>query len=182
MGIALKSTVSPQLMRFIIAGACLLGLTIIWQTVQQKVHDLRFQAVYGEQSQAQALPIRADLYSLPIVMAKSDAPVEVGGIINDAEIEAAFREPKVEPVEEAEPPKVSLSQQLIFLYSPKVNGVSSNGAIVNGQFWAIGEPMVNMGIRDALGGLVTPRISSIGSGQVVLTLDDESLILPFDQK
>ncbi|MCF6783444.1 hypothetical protein [Stutzerimonas stutzeri] len=182
MGIALKSSLSPQLMKIVVGVACILVLLVTWQTIQQKVHDLRYQVVYGEQSHVDVLQERPDLHSLPIVMAKSDEPTLVNESINDAEIEAAFREPVFEPIVEEEPLKVPLTTQLVLLYSPKINGVSSNGAIVNNRFWSIGEPMVSMTLKDDKGRVVTPRIVRVGALEVVLSVDGESLSLPFNGK
>ncbi|MBA1280201.1 hypothetical protein [Stutzerimonas stutzeri] len=183
MGIALSTSVPPQALRAFTLGACALGLIATWDVVQKKVQELAFQPVYGEQTHATAVAVRDELYSLPIVMAKSDVPVEEGSAISDAAIEAAFRKPIVEiDDDEPEPVKVSLAHQLIMQYRPYVNGLSTNGAIVNGQFWSVGEPMATMPMRNAMGQIVTPKIESIISGRVVLSIADEALTLTFNER
>lgn len=180
MSMQIKSSLSPQHMKLIVIGAGLLGLLTVWDVVQKKIADLAYQPVYGEQAPATTEVLREELYSLPIVVAKSETKALGESEISDADIEAAFRKPVFEEPEEAsEPVKVTLSQQFLALYRPVVNGVSGNGAIVNGQFWSVGERMASMPLRASSGEVLMPKIQAIGIDKVVIGLGDESLPLNF---
>jgi len=146
------------------------------------VSALTYQPIYGEQAATTAEAAREELYSLPIVVARSEAGARSESALDDADIEAAFREPIVvveEDAPEDKSPVATLSQQFLALYRPVVNGVSNSGAIVNGQFWSVGESMVTLSVRTVSGEALVPRLRSIGSSSVVVALGEESLSLAF---
>lgn len=184
MSILMKSSLSPQHLKLIVIGAGLLGLWTIWGMVQSKVGDLRHQPIYGEQGPSTEQALREELYSLPIVVSRSDASSQSELVMNDAAIEAAFREPVVEISEEEsdkEPAKVTLTQQFIVRYRPVVNAVSNNGAVINGQFWSIGEGIASLPLHTSAGEVVIPRLRAVSAKHVVMTLGDESVSLDFDR-
>lgn len=183
MSMAIKSSLSPQHLKLAVVGAGLLVLFTVWDMVQGKVSNLRYQPVYGEQGPAVAEPVREELQALPIVMARSEAVNQPDSALSDAAIEAAFREPVVEvEIEEVqEAPKITLVQQLLAVHRPTVNAVSTNGAVVNGQFWSIGESVASMPLRAATGELVIPKVRTVNAKQVVMTVGSETVSLDFDR-
>jgi hypothetical protein len=182
MSIAMKSSLSPQHLKLVVVAAGLLVLMTVWDVVQAKVSGLRHQPVYGEQGPVVSEPVREELQALPIVMAKSEVSYQASSELSDAAIEAAFREPVIElPEESQDANKISLSQQLLNFYRPVVNAVSTNGAVINNQFWSIGESVVTMPLRTATGELVTPKIHSVSEKHLVMVIGDETVSLDFDR-
>lgn len=181
MSIQMKSSLSPHHLKLVVIGAGIFVLVAVWDVVQERVSNLNYQPIYGEQGGTSAEALREELYSLPIVVARSESANYSESEISDADIEAAFREPVVEvpETEEAKPVKITLTQQFLALYRPVVDALASNGAIVNGQFWSIGEAMVSMPLRTSSGDIVIPRMRSIGAARVVVDLGDESLSIDF---
>lgn len=179
MGISIGNSIPPQTFRFLMMGACVLGLYATWDVLQSKVQELRYLPVLGEQSHSQAVAERDELQSLPIVMARNEYPVDEVGQISDEAIEAAFNTPVVE-VDEPEPVKFNMAQQLIMRFRPVVSALSTNGAVINGQFWSVGESIANMPLRASDGRIVTPSVASVGSVGVVLAIEGETVNLTFN--
>lgn len=177
----LQNTMSPNLIKMVVAGAAMIGVLTLWSGIKARIVTWSYEPVYGQQNHEPVAPVREELYSLPIVIAKSEEAAESNaGDISDADIEAAFRAP--EPlVEEEAPvaPVMTLMQQFLAVYSPVVNAISGGGAFINGKFWSVGESVVVMPIRARDGQLIVPVLSGVTSNGVALRLGQEVITLPF---
>jgi len=177
----LQNTMSPSLIKMVIAGAAMIGVMTLWSGIKARIVSWSYEPVYGQQNHELVAPVREELYSLPIVIAKSEDNAESkSGEITDADIEAAFRVP--EPVVEEEAPAapvMTLVQQFLAVYRPVVNAISGGGAFINGKFWSVGESVVVMPIRARDGQLIVPVLSGVTSNGVVLRLGQEVITLPF---
>ncbi|WP_326430488.1 hypothetical protein VQ574_21245 (plasmid) [Stutzerimonas frequens] len=177
----IQNSMSPNLIKVVIVGAAMIGVLTLWNGLKSRIVNWGYEPVYGQQNHEPVVPVREELYSLPIVIAKNDDnPDSTNSQITDADIEAAFRvpAPAVEEVAEVEP-ELSLSQSFLSLYRPVVNAISGDGAFINGQFWSIGESVVAMPIRSRDGQLFVPVVYGVRSGVVSLKAGDEVINLPF---
>lgn len=176
----IKSSISPDLFKTIIIGLSAIGVYTLWTTVDKQVNDWGFEPVYGQQNAQVVSPVREELSSLPIVVAKKqEASFSLDESVNDALIEAAFKEPEPIVAEESVEPVVTLGQRFFALYRPAISAVSAGGAVINGVFWQPGEPIASMVVHRADGTTVLPAIVSSSSNGVVISLGEEFIRLPF---
>ncbi|MDU4254435.1 hypothetical protein [Pseudomonas sp.] len=181
MSLKLQSGLSPNSTKLIICLAALIGVLTLWNGLKSRINSWTYQPVYGQQNHEAVTPVREDLVALPIVIAKSDAatPPAAEGI-TDADIDAAFKAPEPEPEKAKEAaPVISIGQQFQALYRPVVSAVGGGGAIINGNFWSVGEAITSMPVRTRDGAVVSPVVSAASKSGVTVRLGSESITLPF---
>lgn len=160
-----------------------IGLFIVytvWQGVNNKIADFRYEPVYGESFASAGDAEKVDLKSLPIVIAQSDVVVADDNVLNEQAIENAFKIPEF-ATEEVDEPKITVAEKMFLSYRPAVSAITNNGAVINGVFWKVGEKMNTMPVMLETGEFVFPVIAGVSRSRVVLRVSGEKLTLPFER-
>lgn len=181
-----NESISPSVFKNL---AIVIGLFIVfsvWQAVNAKIADLRYQPVQGESFSSGGASEKIDLKSLPIVVAQSqNTDKSIGGkTADDMAIEAAFKVPEFSEVEvevATQAPKITNAERLFVMYRPAVGAVSLRGAVINGVFWKTGESLESMPINLDDGQIVFPVLSGVTRTNAVLSVGGEKLTLPFER-
>ena len=175
-----KLDLSPEVFRMLLIASGLSLAFFCYSFLQDSIKEMSYQPVYGENISSQVSPVSPRTLALPVVEASQPLETAHQPVADDALIESAFNfsEPEQVTVTVDVPVRITLAQQLVYRYQPRVQGVGAGGAFIRGQFWSVGEQIQDMPIRDDKGALLYPSIQSISSVQVVLSLGSESLPLP----
>lgn len=183
-----NESISPSVFKNL---AIVIGLFIVfsvWQAVNAKIADLRYQPVQGESFSSGGESEKMDLKSLPIVVAQSqNTDKSIGGkTADDMAIEAAFKVPEFSEAEAevevaTQAPKITNAERLFVMYRPAVGAVSLRGAVINGVFWKTGESLESMPINLDDGQIVFPVLSRVTRTNAVLSVGGEKLTLPFER-
>lgn len=196
----LNLNTSAQNIRILVAGAGLFAAYIVYVTLTDQAQKLRYEPVYGENTYVEDASVDfAGVEALPIVFAEGQ-DVADGLSLSDSAIEAAFRKPVIaaapvlveveeavtaEEEEAAEAEKeaaalvLSPVQKFLLHHKPLVSGLSSNGAVIGGTFWRIGERMESYPVAQDDGDVVYPRLVSVGNKSVRVAVAGESVSLQF---
>lgn len=125
-----------------------------------------------------SVPIDAkSFYPVWVKQAAANPPIQKEG--ESESVEALFmekKEPTIEqstgvPVAPDEPDYVQMFQQ-----AARVDGVSDDGAFINGRFYKVGQKMVEFQIYGAGGQSVIPVIQSVQNGKITFRIGNKTLI------
>lgn len=182
----INESISPSLFKKM---AIVIGLFIVyavWQGVNTKIAELRYQPVYGESFTSAERIETIDLQSLPIVVAQSVVKGVDSGAIDDQAIEDAFKLPEFsdEDIEielESKGPEITAATKMFLTYRPAVSAISKRGAVINGIFWNVGEKINSMPVALDTGEIALPILASISRNKAVLSVNGEKLTLPFER-
>lgn len=180
----LNFDLSPDAHRIFVIGACVAVLGLTWTTVGDSLKEIRYQPVYGESLGEVVAPVSARTLNLPVVEASAVIKQPITIDADDLLIESAFSKreevPEVDEKDESPPvpTRPTASQILVMSYKPSVQGLGAGGVFIDGQFWSVGEKILSMPVPGELGNLIYPRIVSISSREVKLSIGNDSVVLP----
>lgn len=156
---------------------------IIWLVISGRVNELQYEYVLGEVGANQDVEVSSDrLRALPIVQVRTSVDSVSDQQLSDKTIEDAFREPVFaapivasvdEPAqEETEQRSESpVDQMFLYHYRPLVGALTSNGAVINGNYWAIGEELRSMPMPSTEGDEpIYATLSKVDNNSVTLVL------------
>lgn len=190
-----ENSLSPDSFNLLVLAAGLFGSFIIYQLIDGRTAQLRYEPVYGEVSaHAGELVSVQRLQALPLVEARSESPADGISRLNDQAIEAAFREPifavptEPEPEPEVadviveEPVQVGLDSRFLMTYRPLIGGINGQGAVVNGVFWKSGEKITLMPVHDVTSNQVHyPVLKRVNNSSVVFSLAGKDVKVEFER-
>lgn len=181
--INLDIDLSPELLKTGIVVGALFVAWIANTYLKEATVRMGSQTVYGEQAMQTSSITSANaqkLVALSIVQSSTTAGLPVS-VSNDQLIEDAFSlpEPIIETKEVEEKKVVTPTMDFFARYNPRISGVTSNGAFINGHFYSVREPMVSLSVLGLNGQRIVPFITKISTNGVSLDLGGAPLTLSF---
>lgn len=181
--INLDIDLSPEFLKTGIVVGALFFAWIASTYLKEATVRMGSQAVYGEQAIQSSAIISANaqkLVALSIVQSSTTAALPAS-VSNDQLIEDAFSlpEPVIETKEVEQKKVVTPTMDFFTRYNPRVSGITSNGAFINGHFYAIREPMLSLSVMGLNGQPINPVITKISTAGVSLDLGGAPLTLSF---
>lgn len=193
----IENNFSPEQSKLVVIGSGVALAFFLWTFLDGRFNELRYQEVYGEVVEAET-PAQevGKLEALPLVEIVGTHNKIGTAELNEMAIEAAFREPVFNPIQQSieeevaeEKPVVSgptLAEQFLIRYRPLVGGVSDNGVVISGEFWLFGDSLATMPMADTNSGsdsvdLIYPKLVGVRKGTVILMLGDQEIPIEFDR-
>lgn len=175
----LKS-ISGRISREHLMGAVALvgafALYVTWTYLNDFPGRIQNMPVYGEQNKSQAVQVKANLMTLPLVEVATEEALGDADAIDLDSIDKAFLLPEIkEMIKEEKAPDIL--EFFVNRFKPVVHATSAHGAFLGRNFWVIGEPISDYAFFDQNGQRILPEIVSANKNGVVLRIQDQELHL-----
>lgn len=172
--------ITPEMLRMMILALGGFVAFMTFNAVSKRVDDLRYTPLLGvnmDVSEDVSGQLRHD--ALPIVLAEAKLAAGDALLLSDELIAGAFSALQKEEDEIVEQEvKVDAVELLMTTRNPRVSAITGRGAVINGEHYSVGEKVVRLSIP-LDGVMVTPVLARVGAKGAVLTLEKQTVEVPF---